>query len=93
LQQAHPDGDGHVAEHDRAAGDGRGEQLAPRTARPVDYDADPGEGAGKRDEQADSADNDEGAVVDPAAASGDQLGQGRGDDKGEEQRGGGYWDL
>jgi hypothetical protein len=83
LQQAHRNGDGHVAEHDRGAGDGRGEQFAPRAARPVDDDADPGEGAGKRDEQADSTDDDEGSVVDTAAASGDQLSQGRGDNKGE----------
>jgi hypothetical protein len=40
LQQAYADGDGHVAEHDQGAGDGRGEQLAARAGGPVDDDAD-----------------------------------------------------
>src|SRR5215467_11201238 len=84
LQQADRDGDGHVAEHDQATGDGGGEQLAAGAAGPVDDHADAGERAGERDEQTDGADDDEGGVV---AASGDHLGQCRGDDQGEQQRG------
>ena len=58
-------------------------------ACPVDDDPDPGEGAGKGDEQAHGADDDEGAVV-GASRSGrrDQFGQGRSDHQGEQQRGG-----
>src|SRR5215468_6051669 len=84
ANQADRDGDGHVAEHDQAAGDGGGEQFAAGAAGPVDDHADACERAGERDEQADGADDDEGGV---AAASGDHLGKCRGDDQGEQQRG------
>src|SRR5436305_2166267 len=89
LEQADRDGYGQVAEHDQAARNGGGQQFPAGAAGPVDDDADPGEGAGERDEQSDGADDDEGAVV-GASRPGrrDQLGQGRSDHQGEQQRGG-----
>ena len=77
LERGDHQGDGEVGEHDQRAAHRRGQQVAAGAALAVDDDADAGEHAVQRDEQADGADRGEAHVVEAGDRRADRRERGR----------------
>ena len=85
LERGDHQGHGEVREHDQRAAHRRGQQVAAGAALPVDDDADAGEHAVQRDQQADRADRGEAHVVEAGDRRADR--RERGCDHEREQHG------